>query len=187
MTNEEMTLRTKKDIAQTLKKFMREKPFSKITVSEIIKECNINRKTFYYHFADIYDLLKWIFEEEAIQVVQHFNLLVDYQEAINFVIDYVEKNDYLISCAYDSIGREEMKRFFCADFYSLVESVFNQAEIKKNEKLEPDFKNFLIRFYTEALAGTLLELVQEKDKEKRQKTMKYLTQLIQTEIGYLMK
>ncbi|CDE34103.1 transcriptional regulator [Ruminococcus sp. CAG:403] len=58
MTNAELSLQTKKEIAQTLKQFMWEKPFSKITVSEIIRTCNINRKTFYYHFSDIYALLK---------------------------------------------------------------------------------------------------------------------------------
>ena len=49
--------------------------------------------------------------------------LNNYQEAIAFVMEYVEQNDYLINCAYDSIGREEMKRFFCADFYHVVQSV----------------------------------------------------------------
>ena len=58
MTNAELSLQTKKEIAQTLKPFMRETPFSQITVSEIIRTSNINRKTFYYHFSDIYALLK---------------------------------------------------------------------------------------------------------------------------------
>lgn len=49
---------------------MRRKPFSKITVSELIKTCNVNRKTFYYHFEDIYDLLKWMLEQEAVAVVR---------------------------------------------------------------------------------------------------------------------
>lgn len=185
MTNAEMTMQTKREIAEALKKFMRQKPFSKITVSEIIRECNINRKTFYYHFTDIYALLKWIFEEEAIQVVRHFDLLVDYEEAIAFVVDYVEQNDYLISCAYDSIGREEMKRFFCADFHSVVQSVFDRAEEEKQSQLEPEFKAFLVRFYTEALAGTLIEMVREQDREKRRKTMEYVTRVIQSEIDHL--
>ena len=33
---------------------MEKKPLSKITVSEIIADCGVNRKTFYYHFEDIY-------------------------------------------------------------------------------------------------------------------------------------
>ena len=81
MKHEVTTHNTKKLLADTLKKIMRSKPFSKITVSEIIQECGVNRKTFYYHFQDIYDLLKWVFDEEAIQVVRHFDLLENYEEA----------------------------------------------------------------------------------------------------------
>ena len=25
----------------------------------------VNRQTFYYHFDDVYDLLEWVFEEDA--------------------------------------------------------------------------------------------------------------------------
>ncbi len=58
MTNEEVSYNTKKALADTLKELMTRKPFSKITVSEIIRECNVNRKTFYYHFEDIYIFIK---------------------------------------------------------------------------------------------------------------------------------
>lgn len=56
--------------------------------------------------------------EDAIEVVKHFDLLVDYEDAIRFVMDYVDENDYMINCAYDAIGRDEMKRFFLFGFYS---------------------------------------------------------------------
>ncbi|MEA4921965.1 MAG: TetR/AcrR family transcriptional regulator [Eubacteriaceae bacterium] len=29
-----------------------------MTVKELTKECGVSRNTFYYHFADIYDLLE---------------------------------------------------------------------------------------------------------------------------------
>lgn len=51
-------LNTKKIIASSLKQFIMRKPLSKITVSEIVADCGINRKTLYYHFEDIWDLLK---------------------------------------------------------------------------------------------------------------------------------
>ena len=78
MKQDQKTLNTKKALAASLKKFMKQKPLSKITVSQLISDCNVNRKTFYYHFEDIYDLLKWTLEEEAIEVVKQYDLLVDY-------------------------------------------------------------------------------------------------------------
>lgn len=54
------SLNTKKMLSGALKNAMKSKSLSKITVSELIEACGVNRKTFYYHFQDIYDLLKWI-------------------------------------------------------------------------------------------------------------------------------
>ena len=78
MTNEEVFFQTKKALSDALKKLMSQKAFSKITVSEIIRMCNVNRKTFYYHFEDIQALLKWMFEQEAIEIVKQYDLMVDY-------------------------------------------------------------------------------------------------------------
>ena len=180
MKHEVTTYNTKKLISETLKSIMRTKPFSKITVSEIINICGVNRKTFYYHFEDIYALLKWMFEEEAIEVVKHFDLLEDYEEAIRFVMNYVDENDYIISCAYDSIGREEMKRFFYTDFLGITQSLIDAAESEFEKKIDPDFKEYVLKFYTEALSGMLIDWVKEKD--DKEKTIRYLTVIIKTEL-----
>jgi AcrR family transcriptional regulator len=37
-------------IANAMKQLMKVKPFDDISVNDIIKECGISRKTFYYHF-----------------------------------------------------------------------------------------------------------------------------------------
>ena len=88
-----------------LKSAMKNKTLSKITVSEIIQTCRVNRKTFYYHFQDIYELLKWTLEQEAVEVVKNFDLLVNAEDAVAFVIDYVSTNQHILKCAYDSMGR----------------------------------------------------------------------------------
>lgn len=117
--HEVTTLNTKKIIAASLKRAMEKKPLSKITVSEIVADCNINRKTFYYHFEDIQSLLKWILEQEALEVVKNYDLMLDYDEVLNFVLDYVEENKHILNCAYDSMGRDELKRFLYNDFYGI--------------------------------------------------------------------
>lgn len=178
MKHEITTYNTKRTLADSLKKIMKQKSFSKITVSEIIADCGVNRKTFYYHFEDIFALLKWMFEEEAIEVVKHFDLLIDYEEAIRFVMQYVDENNYIISCAYDSIGRDEMKRFFYADLIGIVTSVIDAAEEKFDIKVDNDFKNYVAKFYTEALSGMLIDWVKDKDNHDREKVVKYLTAII---------
>lgn len=98
---------------------MKTKPLSKITVSELIRDCRINRNTFYYHFNDIYDLLHWMFENELIDKVKKFNLITDSRKVMNLIMDYLEENEHILNCAYDSIGRDEMKRFFTKILFPL--------------------------------------------------------------------
>lgn len=186
MKQEEITLHTKQALADSLKKAMKKKPFSKITVSELVADCNINRKTFYYHFENIYELLKWMFEKEAIHVVQHFNLLVDYEEAIQFIMDYIEQNEHIINCAYDSIGRSEMKRFFYNDFYEVTAAVINQAEERSGKKIDEQFKNFTIRFYLEAFTGMLIDWVKNRENQNREEMIHYMTHFLKITISAIL-
>ena len=60
-----MSQTTKRALAQSLKHLMEQKPLEKITVVDISEDCGVNRQTFYYHFQDIYDLIEWIYINEA--------------------------------------------------------------------------------------------------------------------------
>ena len=64
---------TKKALAGALKELMDTKPFQKISVSDICERCQMNRKSFYYHFKDKYDLMNWIYDTEFIGVAKNKN------------------------------------------------------------------------------------------------------------------
>lgn len=182
MKHEEITLSTKKALAASLKKQMEKKPLKKVTVSDIITDCNVNRKTFYYHFEDIYALLKWMLEREAVEVVKQFDLLVDYKDAILFVLDYVESNAHILGCAYDSMGRDEMKRFFYADFIGIIGTLIDGTEKDLGLSVSIDFKEFLGNLYTEALAGVLIDWVKDRKKYNREKVLQYLSLIMRTSL-----
>lgn len=61
---------TKRALAAALRELMAEQPFEKINVSHICARCEMNRKSFYYHFKDKYDLVNWIFDTEFIALIQ---------------------------------------------------------------------------------------------------------------------
>lgn len=187
MKHEVTTFNTKKMLSQSLKKIMNTKLLSKITVTEIVKDCGVNRKTFYYHFLDIQDLLKWTLENEAINIVKNANLINDYTDILNFIIDYIEDNKHIINCVYDTMGREELKRFFCKDFNTIVMKIIETVEIQENIALKRDFKNFLCCFYTEALAGELIELFKNKKPYNRETLIEYLTVTLKYSIPNIVK
>lgn len=187
MKHEVTTLNTKRTIAASLKGFMEKKPLSKITVSEIIADCGVNRKTFYYHFEDIYALLKWMLEEEAVEVVRQFDLLVDYREAILFVMNYVKANKHLLCCAYDSMGRDEIKRFFYTDFVGIVQSAIDNTEQKVGVHTDAAFKEFLVHFYTEAIAGLLIDEFTKKDGHDPEQAVEYLSLILKSSLPEVLK
>lgn len=167
------TLMTKTALAASLKKLMEKRPLSKITVRDIIEDCGVNRKTFYYHFQDIYDLVKWMFEAEAIEVVKQYDMIIDYQDAIRFALNYVEENKHICNCALDTLGRDELKRFFQKDFFAVMGRIVEQ--LSEGMSVPEDYKAFLINFYTEAMASLLIDWIRNKDHCDKEKIIQYIS------------
>ena len=55
---------TKRALEASLKNLLAKRPLDKITVTDITEDCGINRKSFYYHYQDIYSVLEWIVARE---------------------------------------------------------------------------------------------------------------------------
>lgn len=64
---------TKRAFASALKELMESQPFSKVSVGSICDKCDMNRKSFYYHFKDKYDLVNWIFDTGFIAAASRKN------------------------------------------------------------------------------------------------------------------
>ena len=121
-------------------------------------------------------------EEEAIEVVKKFDLLVDYREAVLFVMDYVKTNKHLLCCAYDSMGRDGMKRFFYADFIGITQTVICNTEQQLGLNADADFKKFLAHFYTEAVAGMLIDAFMSREEHEPEKAVEYLSHVIKSSL-----
>lgn len=55
---------TKQLIEESISDLLQKEPFESITVTDIISNCNISRRTFYYYFKDKFDLVEQIFLED---------------------------------------------------------------------------------------------------------------------------
>ena len=56
---------TKRALAEALKELLKAEPFAQVSVGEICEKCHMNRKSFYYHFKDKYDLVNWIYSDDG--------------------------------------------------------------------------------------------------------------------------
>ncbi|MGN0528054.1 MAG: TetR/AcrR family transcriptional regulator C-terminal domain-containing protein [Eubacterium sp.] len=168
---------TKSALSEALKELLRKKSFSKITVNEISSKCGFNRKTFYYHFEDKYSLLKWTIENDAIKMLKQIDISSNYDEGAEFVIDYLNKNEKIISAVYNSIGRDEMKNILYDDFYSIAYDFISKAEKKSNKFLDEEFKIFICKFYTESTANSIVQWLRSSKKTDMQNTVSNLIEL----------
>ena len=174
MRNEVNSFNTKLLLSNTLKELLKKKSFSELTVTEIIKISQVNRNTFYYHFEDIYDLLRWLLEQEAIDTVRGYDSIDDIDKAINFTLDYIEENRSFLKNIIFSVGEHDLKRFLSKDFTEIVENFIRLAEKDLDVKIEDNYRDFLSTYNTEAIAGILIKLIYSKENISREKINYYI-------------
>lgn len=71
---------TKSAIIDAFWQLLEERPYTKITVRDIVELCQVNRNTFYYHFHDIPELLETTIKSDVDQIIQtngHFGSPTD--------------------------------------------------------------------------------------------------------------
>ena len=66
---------TRQSIKETFLELLKQKNFTKITVTEICKISEINRGTFYLHYRDIYDLSEQMENEIILKFEELLNAL----------------------------------------------------------------------------------------------------------------
>ncbi len=159
-----VALKTKQALSSALRQEMLKRPIGRITVSMLTERCGINRNTFYYHFADIYDLLRWTMEQDAAQVIQKFDLALEYREAFLYVTDYVRENQLLLACAMDSAGWDSLRHFFHEGFVGIVGTVIDHTAVRLRVTPEPAYRDFLAEAYTHMVSSLLLEWVKAPER-----------------------
>lgn len=102
---------TKQALASALKDLMEETPFEKINIGDICEKCGMNRKSFYYHFRDKYDLVNWIFDTDFIALA--LNRSADRWELIEVVCNYFYENRSFYRKALRVKGQNSFSENFC--------------------------------------------------------------------------
>ena len=125
-------IRTHGEILRVFKEIIQKKEYKDITVSEIARRADVNRKTFYRHFASIYVLL----EELQMEIVADLSELSDffkrpmsleqYRNVVRGFIEILDRN------------RALHKRLFCSGEYHFV---FDKIRSTMTKRIEETFIN----------------------------------------------
>ncbi len=122
---------TKQALASALKELMEETPFAKINIGNICEKCGMNRKSFYYHFRDKYDLVNWIFDTDFMAL--EFNHSADRWELIEVVCNYFYENRNFYRKVLRVKGQNSFSEHF-RDFlhpliHTRIEEILDQKDI----------------------------------------------------------
>lgn len=162
---------TKNALAAAMKKLMREKKLSKISIADICGECGMNRNSFYYHFRDKYDLVNWIFYTEFMQHIQ----IENYEDAIPLLQDicsylYSEKEFYRAALKIE--GQNSFREYFTEVMDPYLRFLADQ--ILGNTKEEV----FFLRFFGDAFRMAIIRWIMDENEMTPQEFVQQLCDTI---------
>ena len=149
----------KKAISQNLKELLQEKTLAKISVGDICERCGMNRKTFYYHFKDKYDLVNWIYYSEFVKIINDKEYEIGWQIA-NDLCKYLYDNwDFYRKTFY-----LDDQNSFTEYFREFIKSVISDdiVTIYGNEMTGDDF-DFYVEFFSNAFVITIRNWIMSSD------------------------
>jgi len=170
-----------------LKAAMAEKPLAKITVREITERCGLNRKTFYYHFEDIYDLLRWTMEHDVLAEFRDVEQCCDAEELLEFFIQYADRNRKLLRAVVDAMNGAVLKRELYNGFHRVVRLCIEQVEQEQRLAATEDYREFVLDFYADALSSCLLRYVQQRQPSTQQAMIVYTRRVLRQAIPALLR
>lgn len=150
-----MPATTRKLIQESFLKLASQRPVDKITVKDIVDDCQINRNSFYYHFEDMPNLIEVTLEEAMLEVINN-KPEGSLQELFNGVFDIFEKHEAVVRNVYYSKHRDIVEYRTLAIANTLV-SRFLQDRYFKGAGLDPADEQVIIRYYKSFIVGRVIE------------------------------
>ena len=138
-------------------KLLNKKPLHNVTVTELAKQCNIERKTFYYHYENLPQLIKEIFDEELEKVIEEFNETLSWEEGFILAAKFILDNKKAIKHMYESDYKIELEKYV----FSISGEIMNKyvsLMAENTDAQEIDIK-LIAYFYQCALSSSLIQWV----------------------------
>lgn len=140
-----------------------ERPFDEITVTDLVTRCEINRKTFYYYYQDLYAVLTEIFESELETVLGGVKEHVTWEEGIAQAMQIALRHKRAVYHVYHSMQRESLEKYL----YNVAGEVMCRYVERQSEGIHASQvdKDIIAQFYQSALTEMVLNWIGQGMKE----------------------
>ncbi|MEC4029627.1 TetR/AcrR family transcriptional regulator [Bacillus subtilis] len=143
------SIKTKSAIKHAFLELLQEKEINKITVSELSKEADIGRGTFYLHYKDVFDLYEQI-EDEIFQQLgsiydasfpsdDPLNILTFIEKTTEYIYRNVEIFTLLTKPKMNVLSINKLKEFFKTKMIEELSMIQSAKSITEIEKFETTF------------------------------------------------
>ena len=153
---------TKEIIACAFKDLSSKKAIDKISITDIMKQADYRRQTFYDYFDDKYDLITWIFSYELSKLIQPEMGWEKWDDFLFLLLEYLEENKAYYKKIFLNIKLDSFKGYF---IYCIKQTLIKlsddyfEGEILSKKKTQ--MVDTTIDFYSYGLAETLYHWVLE--------------------------
>ena len=113
----------KEMLAEALIELSKHKSIEKITVTDIVCECNTSRRTFYNHFVDKYDLISWIYTNRVEAILSCFTVTDSWQQCMTNTYHAFLKNAVFFSTVIDQEGQNSFYQQFSVHTYNYMKGI----------------------------------------------------------------
>lgn len=127
--------RTYKLLSEALKKLMKQKPFDKISVTDICDEAMVHRTTFYTHFTDKFELLQYCmnelespFDGEVVPEYSDDGYRQYYLNVADSILAHLEKNADFYRILIKKNKEESILNHMQRDLCSRIEDKLRECE-----------------------------------------------------------
>ena len=110
-------------------------------------------------------------------ILSKANMRVTALKSGQALLDYIETNQTLIANILCSPARSEIRQLLCDGIQESLNIAFRRIERARKEKLDPDFRDFVIEFFTEAIAGMIARWAENPERRSREQIEAYLNQI----------
>lgn len=157
-----MAVDTKELIAQETKKLIDGKKLTKLTVRDIVDACHITRQTFYYHFSDIPELLKWMMEQRGNELFLECGDFDNVEEQIRHMLLIAVNARPMMKKGLESKYGEELENLLLTNMQALLHRLADKQGAL--QRCTPFERDVMIRYHCQAIMGLVRHWSEEDTK-----------------------
>lgn len=155
---------TEKAIMDSFVKLLSERSFDKITVTDIVEDCQITRRTFYYHYADLYELTDALLRSETEKAIAEYEESGSWEESFSRSCRFVIENKRAVYHIFHSERRTEVEKHVDRIAEEVMSRYLDSQAGELN--VQPRDRQLVCDFYRYALSGLLYQWLENGMKEE---------------------